>query len=118
MDRGEAWLVDAHGCDPESLRSREALESLFADLVRDLRLNPLGPARWHEFPGTGGITGFLLLSESHLACHTFPETGFAALDLYCCRRLEGWRWEEGLRERLGARSVVLRRVRRGGAGDA
>jgi len=118
MERGEAWLVDAHGCDPERLRSREALDSLFGALVRDLRLNPLGPARWHEFPGTGGITGFLLLSESHLALHTFPETGFAALDLYCCRRLEGWSWEEGLKKHLGAGSVVLHRVPRGEAGGA
>ena len=113
MDGGEAWIVDAGGCDPQRLRSPGALGALFETLVADLRLKPLAPPAWHEFPEPGGITGFLLLGESHLACHTFPETGFAALDLYCCRRLPDPRWEERLREHLGARWVAVRRLARG-----
>ena len=112
MQGGEAWVVDARGCDPARLRSRDALASLFAAMVEELGLRPLGPAAWHVFPGAGGVTGFLLLTESHLACHTFPETGFAALDLYCCRRLPDWSWEERLREHLGAASVEVRRIPR------
>lgn len=115
MEGGEAWVVDAHGCDPDLLRSREALQGLFTAMVEELGLKPLGPAAWHAFPAPGGVTGFLLLSESHLACHTFPETGFAALDLYCCRRLPAWPWEARLREILGARSVGIRRLPRGEA---
>lgn len=114
MESGEAWVIDAHGCDPSRLRSRAAPGALFDALVRDLGLRPLGPAAWHEFPAPGGVTGFLLLSESHLACHTFPETGFAAVDLYCCRRLPDWPWEVRLREILGARAVTMRRIPRGG----
>lgn len=116
MEGGEAWVVDAHGCDPERLRSRTALQSVFTAMVEEMGLRPLGPAAWHAFPAPGGWTGFLLLTESHLACHTFPETGFAALDLYCCRRLGEWPWAERLRELLGARSVEVRRIPRGGAG--
>jgi len=36
-----------------------------------------------------GVTGLLLLTESHLACDTFPERGFASFNLYCCRPLRG-----------------------------
>ena len=78
MEGGEIRIVDARGCDPDLLRSEEALRSLFAAMVGELGLHPLGPATWHAFPAPGGITGFLLLSESHLACHTFPPPGFAA----------------------------------------
>jgi len=35
------------------------------------------------------VTGLLLLTESHLACDTFPERGFASFNLYCCRPLRG-----------------------------
>ena len=115
MDGGEAWVVDAHGCAPDLLRSEEALRSLFSAMVEEMDLRPLGPAAWHAFPAPGGLTGFLLLSESHLACHTFPESGFAALDLYCCRRLPPWPWEERLREILGAQRVEVRRLARGEA---
>lgn len=115
---GTEWLVDAGGCDPARLRSRVVLASLFDRIIAELRLNPLGGAHWHEFPVPGGITGLVLLSESHLACHTFPERGFAAFDLYCCRPRERWSWEAGLREALGARVVHVRSVERGAAAHA
>ncbi len=115
MDSGRAWIVDAFGCDPGQLRSRDALAAVFAAAVADLSLKPVAPAAWHRFPGPGGITGFLLLSESHLAVHTFPERGYAAFDLYCCRPRREWRWAERLRALLGAERVTVRRVERGTA---
>src|SRR4051812_26682465 len=68
------------------------------------------------FPGEGGITGLLLLTESHLACHTFPERGFAAFNLYCCRPGAEWPWPERLRVALGAETVLVRRLARGERG--
>lgn len=40
-------------------------------------------AHFHPFDG-GGITGVLLLAESHITVHTWPELGYAALDLFMC----------------------------------
>jgi S-adenosylmethionine decarboxylase len=105
---GSEWIVDACGCRPEALRSRAALESVFARAIKELGLSPVAPAVWHLFPGAGGLTGVVLLSESHLACHTFPETGFAAFNLYCCRPRERWTWEATLGELLGADNVHVR----------
>ena len=110
---GIEWMVDAHGCAPERLRSLEALAALFDRIVSEAGLQAVGPAAWKVFPGEGGITGFLLLTESHLACHTFPERGFAAFNLYCCRPRPAWPWEERLREELGASRTVIRTVARG-----
>ena len=69
---------------------------------------------WHQFPDAGGITGVVVLSESHLTCHTFPERGFAALNLYCCRPRRDWPWAERLAEALGATDVQVTTHRRGG----
>lgn len=113
MTTGAHWLVDAYGCDPEALRSTARLGALFDAAVRELGLKPVGEPRWHAFPGPGGVTGLLLLSESHLACHTFPESGFASFDLYCCRPREDWPWEARLAEHVGAQRVSVRRVERG-----
>jgi S-adenosylmethionine decarboxylase len=107
------WLVDAHGCAPASLRSRDVLSALFDRIVRELSLRPVGEPLWRAFPGEGGVTGLLLLSESHLACHTFPETGFASFNLYCCRPRDDWPWADRLRETLAAERVVVRSMRRG-----
>jgi S-adenosylmethionine decarboxylase len=110
---GAQWIVDAYECDPSSLRSREALDGLFAWIVRDLGLHAAGEPIWHVFPVQGGITGVQLLSESHLACHTFPERGFAAFDLYCCRPSQEWPWAERLTHVLGATRVSVRFLPRG-----
>lgn len=110
---GCEWLIDAHGCRPEALRSREQLQHVFEAVVAELGLHPLTEANWHVFPDPGGLTGLLLLSESHLACHTFPERGFAAFNLYCCREREAWPWAERLAELIGAQRVDVRRLRRG-----
>ena len=110
---GSEWIVDAYGCRPEALRSRAALEAVFARAIADLGLSPVAPAVWHVFPGAGGLTGVVLLRESHLACHTFPETGFAAFNLYCCRPRDRWTWEIVLADLLGADDVHVRCEARG-----
>jgi S-adenosylmethionine decarboxylase len=113
LSPGTEWIVDAHGCDPGLLRSPEALADVFTRIVRELSLRPAGEPVWHVFPGPGGVTGLLLLTESHLACHTFPERGFAAFNLYCCRPRDEWPWAARLEEALAARTVSVRKVARG-----
>jgi S-adenosylmethionine decarboxylase len=115
LTHGTEWIVDAHGCNAEALRSISSLEGLFARIIGELGLRPVAPPVWHQFPGEGGITGVVLLSESHLACHTFPESGFAALNLYCCRPRRRWTWEPTLTELLGAQHVQVRAEARGAA---
>ena len=78
---GIEWIVDAHGCSSEALRSERTIGALFEQIVRELELHPIGEARFHVFPAPGGISGLLMLTESHLSCHTFPETGLCALNL-------------------------------------
>lgn len=110
---GVEWLVDAHGCLPEKLRSAEVLATVFDRAVRELGLHAAADPLWRTFPGEGGVTGLLLLTESHLTCHTFPERGFAGFNLYCCRPREDWPWDERLREALGATAVKVSVHRRG-----
>ena len=110
---GVEYVVDARGCDPEALRSLPRLQALFARLLGELALEMAAAPVWHVFPGHGGITGVVLLAESHLTIHTFPESGCAAIDLYCCRRSADWPWAERLAESLGASEVEVKVIRRG-----
>ncbi len=111
MTPGCEWVVDAGGCRADLLSSKGAIESLLASLVEALDLHPAG-SLWREFPATGGLTGMLLLSESHLTVHTWPEHGFLALNLYCCRPRPAWDFEGELRSRFGAASVRVRQIER------
>ena len=113
MESGSAWVVDAFGCDPRRLRATAALSGVFSAVIAEIGLKPLAKAVWHAFPEPGGVTGFQLLTESHLAVHTFPERGFAAFDLYCCRERAEWPWGARLKSLLGASAVSVRRLPRG-----
>ena len=109
---GVEWMVEAFGCDLACLTSRDALASLVGDVVASLALRPVAPAAWHQFPPPGGITGMVLLAESHLAVHTFPEHASLTLNLFCCAPREEWDWADGLARHVGAREVRVRRVER------
>jgi S-adenosylmethionine decarboxylase len=111
---GTEWIVEARGCRPEALRSEAALRELFGRAVAELSLRPVAPPVFHRFPDPGGITGVLLLAESHLTCHTFPEAGYAALNLYCCRPRPAWDFAARCAELLGATRTQVTAVARGG----
>lgn len=110
---GCEWIIDAHGCDPQRLRDLKAMTQLCDTLIEQLRLNVVGKPTWHQFPGHAGVTGLYLLSESHLACHTYPEVGVATLNLYCCHRIQEMPWAELLRTALQATDCRIVYVPRG-----
>ena len=111
-------IVDASGCDPARLTSRDTLDALVHAVVREMNLHPVAPMQWHVFGGPGGITGLLMLAESHFALHTFPERGYAAFNLYHCATQPAWPWRDRLRDALGAAEVSVRTLERGEASSA
>ena len=86
------WLMhglhltaDLRGCaaDAAPLVAPQALRALCLQAVAAAGLQPVGEL-FHPFPAPGGITGVVLLAESHLAVHTWPELGAVTLDVYVC----------------------------------
>ena len=110
---GTEWLIEAFNCDAQKLRELAVLQDVFARIISDLGLKTLGEPVWHKFGGEGGVTGLLMLTESHLACHTYPEYQTATFNLYCCRTRPEWDWEKNLKEILSAAEVQITKIERG-----
>lgn len=110
---GTEWIVEAHDCAVDKLRSLSVVSEICDAIIRDLNLNVAAEPLKHPFPEPGGVTMLVLLSESHLACHTYPEYRLATFNLYCCREREAWDWERQLQEKLGAQAVSVRHLPRG-----
>lgn len=84
-------LIDAHGCDAAALTSVDRLQRLCSALIEVMGVKVLGAPMLHVFPstehGAGGVTALYLLSESHLALHTWPERQALLVSVCCCRPL-------------------------------
>jgi S-adenosylmethionine decarboxylase len=112
MLNGCEWIIEAHGCNEAALSNSVKLHALFDHLINAMDLHPVAQSTWHQFPVTGGITGLSLLSESHIACHTFPEFRSLCLNVFCCRPRPESDFEHYLRKEFDAVSVQIRRLER------
>lgn len=84
---GTHLLAEWYDCDfsVAALGNARTLRELCLLSTRDCGLNAVGDA-FHQFE-PHGVTGTVLLAESHLAIHTWPESGFVTLDVYVCNYL-------------------------------
>lgn len=110
---GTEWLIEAFDCNAEILRDVSALQNIFARIINDLGLKSIGEGHWHKFGGEGGVTGLTMLTESHLACHTYPEFQTATFNLYCCKSRPEWNWDANLKNLLGAGEIKITKIQRG-----
>ena len=85
---GRHWLLDFSGCRCASplLADRATLEAACLDACNAAGLAVVG-SRFHQFV-PHGVTGVVLLAESHLSVHTWPDEHFAAVDVYVCNHAE------------------------------
>ena len=87
--QGLHLTADLRGCPPgqPAMTSPEALRTLCMGAVRNAGLLPVGEC-FHGFPPENGeprgVTGVVLLAESHVAVHTWPEIASVTLDVYVC----------------------------------
>ena len=77
--------ADLGGCDTSlaAMNDPHALRRACLQAVMDAGLNAVGEL-FHRFPAPGGVTGVVLLAESHVAVHTWPELASVTLDVYVC----------------------------------
>jgi S-adenosylmethionine decarboxylase len=78
-------MANLHGCvgDGDLLRTTAALRGLCLELVARAGLVAVGEC-FHQFGDGGGVTGVVVLAESHLSVHTWPEKRFVTLDVFVC----------------------------------
>ncbi len=75
-------IAELYGCNSEQISYVESLQPVFREVVNASGLTEI-TSRFHQFEPYG-VTGFVLLAESHISIHTWPEYEYAAVDIYTC----------------------------------
>lgn len=120
-------LMDAYVNDP-SVFTKDKLETLFAKLIAALDMKALDKAVFYEvevdpevlervrtsgvFEDSGGITGFQVISTSHLSLHAWPLEGFFSLDAFSCKTFDSRLALSIIRETLGVLSDETKIIER------
>jgi S-adenosylmethionine decarboxylase len=80
---GTHLLADLHGVGADLLQDGIALEALLRRAAEVAGARVLY-SHFHSFGAGDGVTGVVLLAESHISIHTWPESGLAAADIFMC----------------------------------
>ena len=111
--QGAHCLCELTHVSYDTLRMPDFVVSLIRSALTQAGFNVLGE-QTHRFPEPGGgFTAIILLAESHASIHTYPEHGYAALDLFTCGQIDPLEAAQQLCEQLSPEGYTLRRIERG-----
>ncbi|HBN27709.1 MAG TPA: S-adenosylmethionine decarboxylase proenzyme [Clostridiaceae bacterium] len=112
MTLGRHILAEVYGCNPDILNNRDLIEKILVDSalaagaeVREVAFHKFSPC---------GVSGVVIISESHLTIHTWPELGYAAIDVFTCGdKINPWDACNLITEKLEATNITATEVKRG-----
>ena len=81
--------MDGYGGSPEQLANLDAIYEFLEhcpDLIHMTKIMPPYVFKYHgKVPEDWGVSGFVLIAESHISIHTFPERRYLSLDIFSCK---------------------------------
>ena len=117
---GPHLTLDLYGCDAEKLADHDFVFKILSDMPEQIGMHKfaepqltIAPDQGTDSFDRGGITGFVILVESHMSIHTFPSDRYASFDIFSCRDFDINYAADALKERLCAEKVERNFIIRG-----
>ena len=105
-------LLELHGCNAALLANTDALRPLLLEAVRAAGATVVTEV-FHNF-SPHGVSGVIVIAESHVAIHTWPEHAYAAVDVFSCSlKLDQTTMSKNIAASLGAERMESRVIERG-----
>src|SRR5690348_10158963 len=109
---GRHLLSEFYDCDPNILNNVSLVESVMSNAA-EIAGATIVTKTFHHF-SPYGVSGVVVIAESHLAIHTWPEFGYAAIDLFTCGdTVNPVIAYDYLREQLGSKNAFYSELKRG-----
>ena len=114
---GQHVLADLYKINPDHLNDPATVEQLLLKSAQAAGATILS-SHFHTFGSDQGVTGVVLLAESHISIHTWPEFGFAAVDIFMCGDSDPQRALDVLQVAFAAPTSTVKTIARGVANRA
>ncbi len=109
---GRHILAEFYGCPMETLSDLEQIKQSMVAAALEAGAE-VKETIFHQF-SPQGLSGVVVISESHLAIHTWPEFGYAAVDVFTCgQTVDPWVSCNYLKEKFSAQNMSAREIERG-----
>lgn len=109
---GRHVLAEMYNCDPEILNDHERIEDILVAGAKEAKATVVKSV-FHKF-NPHGVSGVVVIAESHMSIHTWPEYGFAALDLFTCgEEINPWIAFEYISKKIKSQNYTTMEVNRG-----
>ncbi|MDW7652193.1 MAG: adenosylmethionine decarboxylase [Bacillota bacterium] len=109
---GRHVLAEFYGCPSEILNNIQGIERTMVDAALEAGAE-IREVAFHKF-SPQGVSGVVVISESHLAIHTWPELGYAAVDVFTCGdKVDPWVSCNYLKEHFFAEQLNAQEISRG-----
>ncbi|RLA83366.1 MAG: S-adenosylmethionine decarboxylase proenzyme [Deltaproteobacteria bacterium] len=98
---GRHLVVELYDCDPQILNDKERIEEIMTKAA-EVSGATIVQKVFHVF-NPHGVSGVVVIAESHLAIHTWPEYGYAAVDVFTCgSSVDPWKAYDYIKRELKA----------------
>lgn len=111
MHLGIHYLAEFFDCDRATIDDAALIEKVMIDATRLSGATMIKPF-FHQF-SPQGVSGVIVIAESHFAIHTWPEHGYTAVDLFSCSDFDYKAALNHIRITIGAAHYTVAQVRRG-----
>ncbi|ADI13542.1 adenosylmethionine decarboxylase [Truepera radiovictrix] len=109
---GRQILVEFYGCKERVLNDTEHLRQVLLEGTRKSGATIVSDT-FHTF-SPHGVSGVVVIAESHVTVHTWPEYGYAAVDIFTCgETIDPWAIMHHLEAELGANNISSTELKRG-----
>ena len=109
---GKHFLIELNDCNPKILNDLNAIRDIMLAAAIEAGATVLGES-FHQF-SPQGVSGVIIIAESHLTIHTWPEYGYAAADIFSCgTTVQPEKAAEVIINRLNPRSHAIVQMHRG-----
>jgi len=113
---GKHLIIDAYGIEAPRLKNYKSIKELLNFLPGYMGMNVLKPAALYKVQSPGypewGLSGFVVLFESHISCHTWPEEGYVSMDVYSCKSFDHDKVMQYLKDYWQCKKTVIKVVKR------